>query len=277
MEGIIQLCLSVICVFTPIFLLALTGFVYALGVGAVRLPGIARNDARPGKEWTTVPEFAQKISDGVAALISLIGAMFGLVGFLLPWVQVNVGGGSSIGDLGNLNGTLSGIALAFQSFIAGIGLFSTDFEGAQTIGILLILVSMVVSVIPIALLITAALGAGLISVPLGLIKVEIRRLARGLLVMSFLSLCLTCGFFAAIQATVGGVKVGGSESIFGTSISMGVEVSNGFWVTVGGLVLALVGAIITNTLAAALTKWAGNLVILESSIEDKEGDVSDSK
>jgi hypothetical protein len=48
---------------------------------------------------------------------------------------------------------------------------------------------------------------------------------------------LTCSFFAAIQATVGGVKVGGSEGIFGTEMSIGVEVANGFWITVGGLVL----------------------------------------
>ena len=82
--------------------------------------------------------------------------------------------------------------------------------------------------------------------------------------MSALSLCLTCTFFAGIQATVGGIKVGGSEGFFGSSMSIGVEVANGFWITVGGLVLALVGAIIANTLAGALAGWATSLSTLES-------------
>ena len=269
MEGIVQLCLGGLCMLTPILMVALVGGVYGLGMGAIKLPGVARSEILPGKQWTTVPDLARKVSQGFAAGLSLIGAIFGLVGFLLPWVSVNVGAASALLDIGGLNGTLSGIALAFQSLIVGIGMFSVDFDGAITLGLILIMVSLVVSIIPIALLITAALGAGLISVPLGLIKAEIPRLSRFLLIMSMFSLCLACGFFAAIQATVGGIKVGGSESVFGSSISMGVEVTNGFWITVGGLVLALIGAIIANTMAGALSNWASKLAILERSSESE--------
>ncbi|NOH04169.1 MAG: hypothetical protein HND47_20445 [Chloroflexi bacterium] len=263
MEGIVQLCLGVFCVLTPVLLFLLVGGIYGLGIGGIKLPGVARTEIRPGKEWTTVPDLTKKISQNLAAVLSLIGALFGLIGFLLPWVRVDIGAASDFLDIGGLNGTLSGIALAFQSMLAGLGLFSADIEGAAAIAFLLILVSLVVWLIPLALLVTAALGVGLISIPLGLVKMQTPKLSRPLLIMSILSLCLACGFFAGIQATVGGVKVGGSESVFGSSFSMGVQVANGFWITVGGLVLALVGAVISNTIAEALSKWAENLASLE--------------
>jgi len=47
-----------------------------------------------------------------------------------------------------------------------------------------------------------------------------------------------------MQGTVGGLKLGGSESTFGTSFDVDVGVTNGFWVTVGGLILLWVGAIL---------------------------------
>lgn len=272
MENIVQLCLGAFCALTPVLIALLIGGAYGMGMGGIKLPGVARSEIQPEKDWTTVPELIRKVADGFAAFISLLGALFGLIGFLLPWVSVEIGAASALLDIGGLNGTLSGIALAFQSLIAGIGLFSTDVKGAPLLGVLLVLTSLVVWIIPLALLITAALGAGLISIPLGLIKIEVNRISRLLLVMSVLSLCLTCGFFAAIQATVGGIKVGGSESVFGSSISMGVEVANGFWVTVGGLVLALIGAIIANTVAEALSKWVGNLAKLKNS----EKEITDS-
>lgn len=268
MENFVQLCLGSLCVLTPVVLLLLSGGVYVLGIGAIKLPGIGRQEIRPGKEWTTVPDLARKVSETVAAVISLMGTLFGLLGFLLPWVSVNVGAASNLLNLGGLNGTLSGIVLAFQSFVAGIGLFSADFKGAASVGTILIVFSLLVSLIPLALLASAAMGIGLISVPLGLVKMEIQRLARGLLITSFISLCLACSFFAGIQATVGGVKVRGSEGLFGSEISIGLEVTNGFWITIGGLVLALVGAIIANTFAGALSNWAKNLASLESGKEE---------
>ncbi len=263
MEGIIQLCLGGMCVLTPVLFIVLSGGAYTLGIGVVKVPGIGRQKMVAGKDWTTVPDLTRKATETLAAVVSLVGTLFGLVGFLLPWVSVNLGGSSQYFNLGGLEGTLSGVALAFQSLLAGIGLFSAKFEGASTLGFVLIAVSLLVSLIPLALLASAAIGAGLISVPLGLVKVKIQRLAGMLVTMSALSLCLTCAFFAGIQATVGGIKVGGSEGIFGTSVSMGVEVTNGFWITVGGLVLALIGAIVANTLAATLESWVKNLTSLD--------------
>lgn len=264
METIVQLCLGSLCVLTPVVLVLLSSGVYGLGIGAIKLPGIGRQGIQPGKEWTSVPDLARKVSEIVAAVISLAGTLFGLFGFLLPWVRINIGAASELFNLGGLNGTLSGIALMFQSLIAGIGLLTADFKGAPAIGAILIVVSLLVALIPLALLASAAMGIGLISVPLGLVKIQIQRLARGLLITSVISLCLACSFFAGIQATVGGVKVGGSEGLFGSEMSMGVEVANGFWITIGGLVLALVGAIVANTFAGAISNWAKNLASLEN-------------
>lgn len=270
MENLVQLCLGVFCVITPIVLFVLAGGVYGLGIGAIKLPGIARQEIHAGKDWTTVPDLARKATETIAAVISLLGTLFGLLGFLLPWVSVNIGAASAFFDLGGLNGTLSGIALAFQSFVAGIGVLSADFKGATSVGMILIVVSLLVSLIPLALLASAAMGVGLISVPLGLVKIQIQHLARGLLIMSFISLCLACSFFAGIQATVGGVKVGGSEGLFGSEMSIGVEVTNGFWITIGGLVLALIGALVATTMAGTLSNWANNLALLESEIGKTE-------
>jgi len=270
MESVIQYCLGSICVLTPLIFMLWAGLVYGLGIGSIRIPGIGRQEMTPGKEWTKVPDLTRKVSEAIAAIFSLVGTLFGLFGFLLPWVRANIGAGAELFDLGNLSGTLSGIALAFQSMVAGIGLFSVDIEGARGLGFSLILVSLMVWLIPVALVLSAAIGTGLISMQLGLIKAQFQRLARGLLVMSVISLCLSCAFFAGIQATVGGIKVGGSEGLFGTSLSMGVEIANGFWVTVGGLVLALFGAIMATTLATSLENWAKNLTDLEKGTEEEE-------
>jgi len=263
---------------TPIILILLSGGVYTIAMGIVNIPGIGRREKLTGKEWTTVSDLARKASELLAAVISLVGTLFGLLGFFLPWVSVNIGAAITLVDLGGLSGTLSGIALAFQPIVIGVGLLSTEFEGATGVGMGLILISVLVSLIPFALLVLAAIGIGMISIPLGLINIPIKRLAPGMLIMSVLSLCLTCAFFGGIQATVGGIKVGGSEGIFGSSMSIGAEVAYGFWITVGGLVLALIGAIAANTLPGALSSWATNLSDLESSPElegspEKEEDI----
>lgn len=263
MERVFQFCLGTTCLLTPVLLLLLAGGVYALGTGAVKVPGIARREMHPGKDWITVPELSRKVTETLAVVISLVGALFGLIGFMLPWASVNIGAGGELLDLGSLSGTMTGIALAFQSLLVGIGLLSVEVEGAIALAFGLILVSLLLWLIPLAILVSAGIGVGLVSVPLGLLKAPFQRLARVLLIASVLSLCLTCCFFAGIQATVGGLKVGGAEELLGTSASIGVDVARGFWITVGGGILTLLGAIVANTLATGVENWAKHLATLE--------------
>lgn len=274
METAVQFCLAGTCILAPVLAAALAGCVYAMGIGAVRFPGIARQDIEPGEDWIAVPDLTRKASDGFAAAISLAGTFFGLIGFLLPWMEVNVGAGAELFNLGALNGTLSGIALAFQPFVAGIGLMSTDISGVRGVGLLLIIVSLIVWPIPIALAGSTLIGLGMISVPLGLLRMQIRRLARALLAVSAIAFCLTCLFFAGIQATVGGVRVGASEGLFGTSISIAVTPANGFWITVGGVLLTLIGAVFATAMAPALENWSKNLSLLRRTtpIEENNGE-----
>lgn len=263
MESLFQFCLGTTCLLTPVLLILLAGGIYALGIGRVKVPGIARREMRPNEDWTTVPELSRRVTETLVTAISLVGAVFGLIGFMLPWASVNIGAGGELFDLGGLSGTMTGIALALQSLLAGIGLLSVEVEGAIALALGLILVSLLLWLIPLAILVSAGIGVGLVSVPLGLLKVQFQRLARGLLIASVLSLCLTCCFFAGIQATVGGLKVGGTEELLGTSVSIGVEVARGFWITVGGGILALLGAVVANTLATRVEDWTKNLATLE--------------
>lgn len=262
MESLFQFCLGITCLLTPALLILLAGGVYVLGMGLIKIPGVARRQMQPDKDWATVPQLSRKVTEILAAVISLVGALFGLVGFMLPWVNVNYGAGGALLDLGSLNGTVTGIALAFQSLIAGIGLFSAEFEGAVALAFVLILISLLTWLILLIILVSAAIGVGLVTIPLGFLKVRFQRLARGLLITSIVSLGLACCFFSGIQATVGGIKIGGQEAVFGTSMSMGVDITGGFWITAGGLLLALIGAIVANTLATRVERWATNLTTL---------------
>ena len=99
MAGFVQVCLGFLSVFAPFDLVLLSGCVYGLGIGAFKLPGIGRHELQPGKEWTTVPDLARKVTETVAAILSLIGTIFGLLGFLLPWVSINAGAASGMIDL----------------------------------------------------------------------------------------------------------------------------------------------------------------------------------
>lgn len=270
MEEIVTICIVASCILAPIGLAVYVGAVYSLGLGSVKIPGISRGPMREGKHWSSVSVFSRKTGEALGAVVSAAGAVFGLLGFLLPWVELNIGGGVGGLNLGALNGTLTGIAFVVQSFIVGIGLLSVDVEGATTIGFLLTLISVFVAVIPVALLVLVWIAARMVAGPLGLIKANLARLSRPLFLVSLLALGATCGFFALVQATVGGLQVGASEGLFGSALSMGIGVSQGFWVTTGGLVLAIVGAISARTLAPRLEDWSSRLATLEPEVGEDD-------
>ena len=263
MEEIVAVCLAASCLIVPLGLLVYIGSVYALGVGSVRIPGIARGVPREGKEWSSVSDFSRKAGEGVGAVVSAMGAAFGLFGFLLPWVQLNVSAGLGILDLGGLNGTLTGIAFVVQSFVVGVGLLSVNVQGAAALGAILLLMAVSVGLIPLALLAVMAISTGMLAGPLGLLKTNLRRLSGPLLIVSLVALCMSCSFFALIQGTVGGLEVGAGDSLFGSAFNLGISVAAGFWVTIGGLLLAMIGALWARTVAPRVEGWSSRLASLE--------------
>ena len=52
MSDLIVVCLSAVCVLTPVFVLMLVGGVYITGIGALRIPGVSRSETPQGEDWT---------------------------------------------------------------------------------------------------------------------------------------------------------------------------------------------------------------------------------
>ncbi|MDX8400229.1 MAG: hypothetical protein R8K20_08265 [Gallionellaceae bacterium] len=99
MEKFISICLSSLCVLTPVAFLVLTGLFYFLGIGTLKIPGIARREIQPNKDWITVKDLTQKSGEAMAAVVSLVGTLFGFIGFMLQWVRIDIGAATSYFDL----------------------------------------------------------------------------------------------------------------------------------------------------------------------------------
>jgi hypothetical protein len=268
MEQLLATLLTLICLGVPFIMLVLVGAIYLLSMGTVTIPGIARQKIIPSQHWITVSEFTRKTSETIAAITSILGVIFGLVGFFLPWVQVSAGATAELGALdldlggvGGVSGSLTGIAVGLYALVGGVSVLSAGLDQAPMIGIVLILIAAFIGLILLVLVICAFIGLGIASAPLKMTKINTQRLSRILLIVSTLALCLVCVFFAALQATVGGIDLGGSSSVIGFSV--GVSVATGFWITVGGLILAMTGGSIAVAVAGPFSEWADKLGQLE--------------
>ena len=261
MEQLAVTLIGIACLLTPAGALALAGLTYLAGMGAVQFPGISRGDRDPSKEWTTVPELAHKGGDALGAFAGLAGVGLGLLGFLLPWVNTRFTLGTGSLHPGGLNGSLSGVALMFQSLLVAVDLIS---EAGIGVGALLLLFAAAIALVPLALIVSGLVALGMVSVPLGLTRnLQSRFLARALLITVVLALGLSCALFGAAEATTGGLAIGGRSDTLGRAYSLSISVDTGFWVTVGGLLLALVGALLASVLGSSLDKWARRLVSME--------------
>jgi hypothetical protein len=254
MEQFSIVSLSLVCLGIPLAILFLITITYCLGIGALKLPGISRGEEPSGKDWSAVPEAVQKINESVAAVIGLLGGILGFFGFLLPWAKLEISIGGLFSEIvGSLNGTMTGIALAFQLPAGAIMLVSSEKSGAIGIGILLLLVSIFIWILALALFCTTAMSIGVIAVPLGLSKGNLKRIARALMLLGTTSLCLSLTFLAGMQATVNGIQLGAN------GVGISVEVASGFWIALGGMFVAVVGAWIAYILADRLSTWVTNL------------------
>jgi len=268
MEQVMFVFTSVICLLTPVILAILGGGSYLLAIGAYEIPGIARREKRPGKDWATAAELVTRATDSVAAALGMTGASVGLIGYMLPWLRLNSGALGNPFELQSLDGVSSGIALAFHTFLSGMNLLT---EGGLGLGMMLLGLSLVATLIPLALIVAAAAGAGALAIPLGFLRgFSLRRVRNLLLLGSVTGICVTCALFTGVQASIGSGRSISPMTLGGMTFWMSASFERGFWVSAEGLALALVGAIIAVTGSGALTAWIDRLVALEDKKEGEE-------
>lgn len=245
------------CLALPLILLLLVGFAYALGIGGIKLPGVTRSVSASDKDWSTVSEAVRNTGKAIAAIIGLIGGLFGILGFLLPWANLDLSGSGVLSVVvSGFKGSMTGIALALQSLVGSFLLIASKEEGMIVIGILLLILSLFIWLVAITVLATTILSLRIILVPLGLSKRDNSPLARLLIVVGTTSLCLSLVFLAFMQATVGGIQMGAQ------GIGLSFEVGSGFWITLGGLLLSVVGAWMAYILTEKLAEWTAKLTHL---------------
>jgi len=273
MEGVTGVCLGLTCFSVPILLVIWWVILYALGLGGLRLPGVSRQEVE-GKAWAGVSQVARGVTEVGGILLSLGGALFGFLGYLLPWLNVRLGiSGALLEDLANLipqvkeigqvTGSWSGAAVALQSLIFGVVLARGDSQGAFFGGLALVLFSLALWLLLVVLLLLILLGVARL-VAIGKARLPGRTLGGWQVALLILAFFLTSAFLIVVQASAGGVDL----SVAGLKAS--ITVAGGFWITAGGLVLALVGAFISGILAVGLERWTEIL----SGLRGEEGTAS---
>jgi hypothetical protein len=263
MEGIFQSAVFLLCLFAPLALIAILGFSWLLGTGAISIPGVGRGAETSTPGETSVPAVTGGLMRFLAIVSGGAGSVIGFLGFLLPWFQLVIGGaldvlGQSLGA--SIGGQMSGISIAFYSLVGGIKLVGSKNPDAGTVflGLFLILFSFMVFLIPVLLGVLAALGIGMIAVPLKLVNAKINSLARMMLILSLIGACQICLVFSILQATIGGIGISGSAGNAGTLMA-GVQPAGGFMLTICGLLLTIFSAVTMISIAPAVEEWSGKL------------------
>ncbi len=267
MGGATTICLSLSCLAVPILLGFLGLTAYTLGVGAVRVPGVSRYEHREGQAWIAVPTFARRAGELLGVFLSGLGTLFGLLGYLLPWVALNLRVSEELmkelaelvpqlEGLGEVTGTWSGAAIALQSLIVGLKLLGAQFSGATSIATVLILLSLMLWLLLLLLILSLITSLVTVVRPLWKIRLSVQAASRSLLLLLGAAFSLGCVFLIALQASVGGIGV----KMAGVSVSL--TPAGGFWITMGGLVLALTGVFVAGVLAGTLEEWAQTLTTL---------------
>ncbi len=266
MAAFTGVCLGLTCLLIPGLLLAWWVFLYALGLGGLRLPGVSREAAAEGKAWASVTDIARRGTEVGGILLGLLGALFALLGFLLPWLsaRVNVSGAlleslaellPQIKEIGQFSGDLNGAAIALIALAMGIYLAQSGLEGAVFGGIAMILLSLAMWLLLLVLLLLVVLGVMMV-VAVGRARRPGRMFGGWYGALLALAWALSILFLIVVQATWGGTaKIAGIQA----SIAPG----GGFWITLGGLVLVTVGAFFSGILAGTLERWTQSLAQLQ--------------
>ncbi|RME33577.1 MAG: hypothetical protein D6793_09615 [Thermoflexia bacterium] len=266
MQTFTGVCMGLTCLLIPGLLVVWWIFLYALGLGALRLPGVSREEAAKGKAWTSVPDVARRGTEIAGILIGLIGALFALLGFLLPWLSARVGVSGAllesltelvpmIKDIGQFSGDWNGASIALVSLAVGIYLAQSGIQGAVFGGIALLLLSLAMWLLLLVLLLLVVLEV-MALVAVGRARRPARMFGGWHEALLALAWALSILFLIIVQASLGGTaKFAGMQA----SIAPG----GGFWITLGGLLLVAIGAFFSGILAETLERWARSLAQLQ--------------
>lgn len=266
MQAFTGVCMGLTCLLIPGLLVAWWVLLYALGLGALRLPGVSREEAAEGKAWASVPDVARQGTEIAGILIGLVGALFALLGFLLPWLSVRLGVSGAITDLlgellpqikdlGQFSGDWNGATIALLSLAAGIYLAQSGGQGAVFGGIALLLFSLAMWLLLLVLLLLVVLEA-VALVAVARARQPGRTFGIWLGALLALAWAMSILFLVIVQASLGG-----------TARFAGVQASvapgGGFWITLGGLLLVAVGTFFSSILAGTLERWTRRLAQLQ--------------
>jgi hypothetical protein len=256
--------LQQICLFTPISFIMLSIVFYFLGIGTIKIPGIARGEKASEKEWTTVNALIYTIFDIFSGCIALIGSLFGLIGFFSPWVSIFVYGGYDYYDFNNFNGPVNGSAFLLKSIVAGIDLLN----GSPDVGIPILLGALFVFLIPLGFILLFAFSFGIISVPLGFLKGNTEKLKRNLATYAIFTFCIVSIFFIGILSLSNGLNFEVASGIYNVE----AQFEHGFGISGRGLLLVIVGVISNKMFMPSFDRWVDRLTALSSSVAKSEND-----
>ncbi|MGD8455055.1 MAG: hypothetical protein PVF83_01630 [Anaerolineales bacterium] len=250
-----NLLLSLACILLPFIVIIFVIVSYSLGTGGLKIRGIARGKTDTKKHWSNATSVSESVGQVLASVTVLLGTLLALTGFLLPWLEINLSGGMEIFDLlgdvvsGEFSGSTSGLTLMLMLFVAGYNIIG-DSIGT---GLILLVLGLILLIVLVGLILSLLVGIGKISIHLGFTEGNQQRFSRPSLLLTLFGLVFSCIFIGVVQGTLGGIQLGGSSPMGG--FEGGVQVVSGYWFTVIGFFLALVGAVTSNKLAPRFSSW----------------------
>ena len=242
MEKFSNILLAMLCIVLPFISLVFVLFAYNLGVGGISVRGVARGEADAKKHWTTVSELTEKLGQCLATTTTFLGSVLAFLGFLLPWQE-----------------STSGIALLLSFITDAFEQFDSGFEGATLNGMVFMLLALLMLVILAGLILANLVSLGMVSIHLGYTKGENKRFSRPALIIALVGFVFSCGFLGIIQG-VHGLSQADVDIPF--QVFLDAEMASGFWFTVWGFFLALIGALFANKLAGRFAEWVESLTTL---------------
>jgi len=258
MQQFSNLLLTLLCVVLPFIVIVFVVVSYSLSTGGIKIRGIARGKTNEKKHWSNVTQITGGVGQVLASTKILLGALLAFTGFLLPWLEINLSGGMEFYDLfdavsGGFSGSTNGLSLMLMLFVIGYNVIGESL-GA---GILLLAMGLILGLVLIGVIFTIFVGIGKISIHLGFTDGDNQRFSKPSLMLTILGLFFSCIFLGIIQGTLGGIQLGG-ELPFG-GFEGGAHLANGYWLTVVGFFLALVGAVTSSKIAPRYSQWIEKL------------------